>query len=150
MKKLDRDTIRFFEKQRFVIVSTIDPKGGINTAAKGIVGIDKKGNILLLDLYRGKTHQNLNQNPNISITAIDERQYIGYNLKGRAKIIDKIDETILETWKDHIVSRISHRVLQNIKEEAVTREHYPEAQFPSPKYLIEAAIEEIVDLAPKK
>ena len=43
MKRISKEIIRFFVKQGFVIVSTIDKDGSIHTSAKGIVGVEKDG-----------------------------------------------------------------------------------------------------------
>jgi len=87
MKKLNEDIIAFFQRQPFVIISSIDKKGYPHNACKGIVDIDKSGRIYLLDLYKARTYENIKSNPQISITAVDEHKFIGYCLKGRADII---------------------------------------------------------------
>ena len=55
MKTLREDIVHFFKKQNFVIVSTIAGDGSLHNSCKGIVKIDKKGLIYLLDLSKGKT-----------------------------------------------------------------------------------------------
>jgi uncharacterized pyridoxamine 5'-phosphate oxidase family protein len=147
--KLHEDIVSFFKNQGFVIISTIDPKGYIHNAAKGIVGIESEGKIYLIDLYKATTFNNLKKNPTASITAIDERQFIGYTLKGKAKIVEreKIEEHIIKGWEDKVIQRISQRVIRDVKADRKI-DHHPEAKFPSPQYLIEVDVEEVVDLAP--
>lgn len=150
MKKLPREIIRFFEKQGFVIIATIDRDGGIHAVAKGIVGIEENGKVFLIDLYEGRTFENLKRNPKVSITAVDEHKFEGYNLKGHAKVVEeeKFEDHIVKAWQDRIVKRITNRILKNIKSEKRLTGHHPEARMPSPKYLIEVDVEEIVDLTP--
>lgn len=149
MKKLTARITRLFHKQGFVIVSTLDADGKIHCSAKGIVGIKEKGEIYLIDLYHGKTFDNLKINPVISITAIDESEFAGYTLKGKAKIIDrkKIKNNISLDWEDKVVQRVSKRVVSDIKKEKKNFYH-PEALFLQPRYLISVVVEDIVDLTP--
>ncbi len=149
MKELPESTIYLLEKQGFVIVSTLDSQGRIHCSAKGIVGIEEKGVIYLIDLYRANTFNNLKRNSTISITAVDEHQFTGYTLKGRAEIIDreKIKSHIIERWEERVTRRVAKRVIKNIKKEK-KGSHHPEALFPQPEYLIKMEVEEVVDLTP--
>jgi len=149
MKNLPESIIRFFNSQRFSIVSTIDKDGSPHNACKGIVDINKNGKVYLLDLYMAGTYENLKRNSRISITAVDEHKFKGYCLKGRAKIIakDKVAKRILKLWENKITSRISHRLLKNIQGEKGHVAH-PEALLPKPEYLIAVDVNEIVDLIP--
>lgn len=141
--------INFFEKQTFVIVSTIDSKKRIHCAAKGIVGVNKEGKIYLIDLYKTATFRNLQNNPTVSITAVDEHLFIGYTLKGRARMVarSKIETPLMRKWEEKVIQRISRRVIKNVKDSRDSR-HHPEAKFPHPQYLIEVSVEEVVDLTP--
>jgi len=143
------DIVEFFHNQHFTIISTIDKKGYPHNACKGIVQIDESGKAYLLDLYMARTYENLRANPRISITAVDEHKFVGYCLKGKAKIVqkNKVSKSILKLWEDKITSRISHRLLKNIKGEKGHHAH-PEALLPAPTYLIAVDVDEIVELIP--
>ncbi len=148
MTKIPDAVTRFLEKRGFVIVSTIDSRGRIHCAAKGIVRMDKKGKVYLLDLYKGQTFKNLCGNPAISITAIDERHFAGYTLQGKAAIVRQdIVEDDLAQWEDKIIGRISARVIDSVQREIKSSAH-PEARLPQPKYLIVMEVVQIVDLKP--
>lgn len=146
---IPREIVEFFHNQHYTVISTIDKKGYPHNSCKGIVRIDETGKVYLLDLYMARTYENLRANPHISITAIDEHKFMGYCLKGKAKIVqkNKVSKSLLKLWEDRINSRISHRLLKNMKGEKGHRAH-PEALLPVPAYLIEADVEEIVDLIP--
>ena len=146
---LPDQVIQFFRSQNFVIASTIDENGMVHSSCKGAVRIDENGTVYLFDLYKGRTHKNLEKNPNISITAVDEHKFNGWCLKGSAKIITKqeLDPGLLADWKKKIARRIMHRLLKNIHGEKGHPRH-PEAQFPKPEYLIEMKVREIVNLTP--
>lgn len=149
MKRLTEGIMQFFQKQGFVIVSTIDKDGSLHNACKGIVKITQNGKVYLLDLYKMMTYENLRQNPNISITAVDEHSFSGYCLKGKAEIIarEELTPRIIKAWEDRITSRITQRLLKNICGEK-GHPHHPEAHLPKPKYLIVMEVEETIDLTP--
>lgn len=150
MEKLSKGVAVFFQKQPYTVVTTIDKKGRPHNACKGIVYIDTSGRLFLLDLYREKTHNNLEQNPHISITAVDEHKFIGYSLKGIARVARRKDLTphLKRAWELKITKRISHRLLKNIRGEKGHPLH-PEAFLPKPEYLIEVDIKEVIDLTPR-
>lgn len=148
--KIDKDILSFFEKQDSVIVSTIDPEGRIHCAAKGIVSATEEDKIFLIDLYLHNTFQNLQKNPIISVTAIDEHLFKGYTLQGEAEIIprDKMHERIFEDWERRVVERISKRIAKSVGAGVGSRVHH-EAHLPvHPKYLIKVAVKNIIDLTP--
>lgn len=133
-----------------MLVSTIDKSGFAHSACKGIVKINRNGKAYLLDLYRANTYENLKRNPHISITAFDEHKFIGYCLKGKAEIqaAAKLRSEIIRAWEARITSRITQRVLKNIREEKGHPRH-PEALLPQPEYLIVMDVKEVVDLTPQ-
>lgn len=150
MRTLNEGIIKFLHNQHYTVVTTIDRKGCPHNSCKGIVNIDKeKGEIYLLDVYKGKTLENLKQNPHINITAVDEHKFMGYCLKGIAKIVkrEELESHIIKTWEQKITKRISHRLLKNIRGEKGHPRH-PEALLPRPEYLILMEVKEIIDLTP--
>ncbi|MBU1863148.1 MAG: pyridoxamine 5'-phosphate oxidase family protein [Candidatus Omnitrophica bacterium] len=149
MMELPRKITRFFEKQGFVIVSTLDTKGKIHCSAKGIVGIED-GKIFLIDVYLRTTFRNLKKNKTISITAVDEHNFEGYTLQGSAKLVAREDmhDHIVAAWEKKIVERISKRIIKSVQTETKSQAHF-EAELPSkPTYVIEVDVENIIDLSP--
>jgi len=140
---------RFLLAQHFTIVSTIGADGMPHSSCKGIVKINPDGTIYLLDLYMGRTYENLTINPNISLSAADEHKFRGYCLKGTAEILssDKWKPGIIKAWEQKITGRITQRILKNIRGETGHPKH-PEAQLPRPKYLIAMTVKEVIDLTP--
>lgn len=149
MKRLNDEVMHFFQNQGCVVVSTIDSRGFVHNACKGIVQINRNGKIYLLDLYRAGTYSNLKRNPHISITAIDEHKFVGYCLKGKAEILpeSKLPSQIIKAWEDKITSRLTRRLLKNIREEKGHPRH-PEVLLPKPEYMLVMKVEEIIDLTP--
>lgn len=138
------------EKQHFIIAATLDKDGIIHTSAKAVIEVDDSGKIFILDLYKGKTYDNIKNNSNITVTVIDEHKFKGYSIKGKAKIFDKktLSKETLIIWNDKISKRIARRVIKHVKGEESGHSGVPEARFPVPKYLIELTADNIVDLAP--
>ena len=151
MKEINEEILQFFQKQSFVIVSSIDKEGFPHCSCKGILEIDETGKIYLVDLYKGKTYENLIRNPHISITAVDEKYFRGYCLKGKAQIIsqNKFTSKIKKTWEEKITGRISKRILENIHAGA-GRLRQPEVLLPKPEYMIVMEVEKIIDLTPSQ
>lgn len=149
MLELNADIVNFLHNQGCVIVSTVDEEGFPHSSCKGIVKIDPKGVIYLLDVYRARTHDNLKRSPCLSITAIDEHKFKGYCFKGRAKMLQagQLDAGLMKAWEERVASRLTQRLLRNIREEKGHPRH-PEALLPKPEYLIVIEVEEIVDLTP--
>lgn len=150
MIKLNNAVVKFFQGQRFNVVSTIDKDGYPHNSCKGIVEITEDGRVYLLDLYMKKTYENLLNNPNISIAAVDEHKFIGYSLKGRAKIIEKnkMGARLVKLWEKKITDRIAHRLLKNLRGERGHLSH-PEALLPKPEYIILVEVTEVINLTPK-
>ncbi|MDD5617624.1 MAG: pyridoxamine 5'-phosphate oxidase family protein [Candidatus Omnitrophica bacterium] len=151
MKAISAEIVSFFQNQGFTVVSTVDGRGRPHSSCKGIVKISPKGEVFLLDVYRARTLANLKKNPNINITAVDEHKFRGYCLKGKAKIIEStaLKQNTLKAWEDKITSRVTQRVLKNVRGEK-GHLHHPEIQLPRPEYMIYMKVEEIVDLTPRK
>ncbi len=150
MKSLSDDIVQFFQKSHYVIVSTIDKNNKRpHNSCKGIVKIDRNGRVYLLDLYKWRTFRNLQHNPSISITAVNEHRFKGWCLKGKAYIASgrKLTDDVIRAWERQIAGRITCRLLKNIREEKGHRRH-PEAQLPKPEYMIVMEVEEVVDLIP--
>lgn len=149
MNIISDDVKRFILAQHFAIVSTVGTDGIPHSSCKGIVKINTDGTIYLLDLYMGQTYENLTINPSINLTAVDEHKFRGYCLKGTAEIVssDKWKPDVLKAWEQRMASRITHRILRNIRGERGHPKH-PEAQLPRPKYLIAITVKEVIDLTP--
>lgn len=150
MKREISDKIStLLKKQGFVIVSTLDRKGSIHCSAKGVIDVKKEGEVYLIDLYKRLTYSNLQRTPVVSITVIDEEDFIGFTLKGEASIVkrDKMQDKSVQQWEKKVIERISKRVVKNIKKDKSSSK-LPEAKFPQPEYLIKMEVFQIIDLAP--
>ena len=83
------DEIKYFIKKYLAFVATSDGKGIPNVVPKGDIAILDDKHIVFADLYSHQTKNNLTKNPNIAITVVNPASYKGYQLKGKAKIIER-------------------------------------------------------------
>ena len=150
MVHLSDDILFFFRKLGFTFVSTLDSDGTIHVSCKDIVKITQDGKIYLLDLFMGRTYRNLQERPLLSVTAADEHTFTGYCLKGKASITPReaLSAEIINDWDKTITSRVTSRLLKNIRGEKGHPAH-PEALLPKPKYMIMVEVDQIIDLTPK-
>jgi predicted pyridoxine 5'-phosphate oxidase superfamily flavin-nucleotide-binding protein len=81
--------IREFLKVHLAYVATADAKGMPNVVPKVDIAILGENEIVFADLYSHQTKKNLKQNPHISICVVNPASYTGYQLKGKAKIIER-------------------------------------------------------------
>lgn len=150
--KISDEVLNFFLQQTFVIVSTLDAKGNIHCSAKGLIDLTEKGIARVADLYTHTTFKNIQRNPLISLTAVDEYHFLGYTLQGQARIIpyEKISSDLFDSWEAKIVSRISQRVIKSVQQGKKSKYHY-EMDLPHrPQYLIEIKVKNIINLARAK
>lgn len=149
MHKLSEEIIRFFQHQNFVIVASLDINSMPHCSCKGLVKISPEGRCYILDLYSGRTHENIIRNPQVSITAVDEHKFKGYCLKGTARVltVKDVGPEIMKLWEEKVADRLTKRLLKNIKEEKGHPAH-PESRFPKPEYMFVVEIKEIVNLTP--
>ena len=149
---LPEDVVSFLKRHGIATVATLDPEGAIHCAVKGIVGFEGNNKILIMDLYHGRTHRNLKNNPTITITVVNEKDFRGYALQGKARIVKRedIQPYIVDAWEERIIHRITERVLRSVRRGEKTGVHH-EAHLPhQPKYLIEVDVDHIVDLTARK
>ncbi|MGA2774872.1 MAG: pyridoxamine 5'-phosphate oxidase family protein [Candidatus Omnitrophota bacterium] len=147
--KLSEEIMHFFQNQGFVVIATIDKNGYPHISCKGIVDIKNNGRVYLLDVYCARTYENLLHNHYVSISAINEHKFTGYCLKGKGRIMppEELRPEIIKAWEDRITSRLTQRLLKNIRDEKGHSRH-PEAMLPKPEYLLEVEVEEAVNLTP--
>ncbi len=157
MRQIPEPIIDFLHTQSFVIISSLDEHGFPHSSCKDIVKIEPIGQVYLVDVYHGMTAANIKRNPHVSISAVDEHKFIGYCLKGTARLIpENISQEIIKTWEDKITSRLAKRLLRNLSSDKLLsnlsedkgRAHHPEASLPLPKHIILIEVEQVVDLAP--
>lgn len=82
-------SIKEFLRAHLAFVATVDLKGAPNVVPKGDMAVLDDSTIVFADLYSHQTRKNLENNPNIAITVVNPAGYTGYQIKGKAKIIER-------------------------------------------------------------
>ncbi len=87
MSKIPEE-IKDFLKNHLAYVATANEKGVPNVVPKGDIAILDDNTVVFADLYSHQTRENLTKNANIAITIVNPAGYKGYQLKGKAKIVE--------------------------------------------------------------
>lgn len=132
-----------------VIVSTADKNGRPNASPKGIVKIDKDA-IYFLDLFYGKTRNNLTSNKFAAISVVDVNEFTGFQFKGRVTLINKgkLFNHMVKLWDAHKTGLVVERIIRNVHRGMSGK--MTEQHLPRPKYLVKLGVEEIHNLIPPK
>ena len=85
---MNKKIIELLKSREFLSVATADMSGQPNAAPKFLLKIEDN-TIYLVDYIIGKTFKNLSNNPRVSISFMDNNSLVGYQLNGRAEIIEK-------------------------------------------------------------
>lgn len=146
---LSGDAISFFTNHGFGIVTTVGRDGIPHHACKGIVEIDSKGYVYLIDLYHGRTYRNLVSNNTMTLTAVDEHSFKGYSLIGAARPDrgSALARRMIKQWEPKLNHRLIRRIIRNIHDDKNESGH-PEALLPGPRYVIVMKVKGILDLSP--
>lgn len=81
--------IREFLKNHLAFVATADDKGMPNVVPKGDITVLGGDTIVFADLYSHQTRKNLSRNPAVAVCVINPASYTGYQLKGKARIVER-------------------------------------------------------------
>jgi predicted pyridoxine 5'-phosphate oxidase superfamily flavin-nucleotide-binding protein len=68
-------------------VATATPDGVPNVTPKGSVKVLDEEHVIFADLFSRKTRENLEKNPRVAVTVVDEKSFKGYQMKGSAELL---------------------------------------------------------------
>ena len=85
---MNKQIAEVLKSREFLSVATADMSGQPNAAPKFLLKIEDN-TLYLVDYIIGKTFKNLSNNPRVSISFMDNNSLVGYQLNGRAEIIEK-------------------------------------------------------------
>jgi predicted pyridoxine 5'-phosphate oxidase superfamily flavin-nucleotide-binding protein len=80
--------VQEFISGKLAWVATATPDGVPNVTPKGTVKVLDDEHVLFADLFSLKTRANLENNPEVAVTVVDEKTFQGYQIKGTARLID--------------------------------------------------------------
>jgi len=107
MAKIPED-VKEFLKTHLAYVSTADARGMPNVVPKGDIAVLSEDEVIFADLYSHQTKKNLLGNPRISICLVNPASYTGYQLKGKAKVIEHGKEYDLLSSKVSGAGQLAH------------------------------------------
>ena len=133
------------QAREFVSVATCDFEGRPNAASKFLLKVDQK-HVYLIDYIIGRTFQNLKINPRASISFLDADSLIGYQLNGRAVIIDSGAEfeRILKELHQRQIDLSTKRIIEGVTKGKV-HEGF-EVSIPENFVILKFGIEEVVEM----
>ena len=79
--------VQEFIKGKMAWVSTASPEGIPNATPKGSLKLLDDQHVVFADLFSRKTRENLQRNPQVAVTVVDEKNHSGYQLKGKAELL---------------------------------------------------------------
>lgn len=115
------EEVQDFLKNKLAWVATASPDGLPNATPKGTVQLIDDEHLVFADLFSLKTRENLQKNPKVAVTVVDEKTHKGYQLKGSAELVDS------GSLFDRIVEQLKGKPL------------------PRPKYVIKITVDSVYD-----
>lgn len=122
MAKIPKE-VQEFIRGKLGWVATASPDGVPNVTPKGTVQVLDDEHVIFADLFSRKTRKNLELNPKVAITVVDEKSKKGYQIKGSAEMIDS--------------GPLYNRVEEELKQAPVA--------MPSPKYVVKITVDSVYD-----
>ena len=86
MAKIPQE-VQEFLPGKLAWVATASPEGVPNATPKGTVQVLDDEHLIFADLFSLKTRENLQDNPKIAVTVVDEESFKGYQMKGSAELL---------------------------------------------------------------
>jgi len=115
--KIPPGLITLLQKADFVSVGTSDEHGQPSVASKFLLKVDG-GNLYFVDLVKGKIWRNLQYNPFISLTVMDEDNLRNYQINGTAKVLDAGSEfdLLMREFEDKQVSFATNKIIAGVRQ----------------------------------
>ena len=104
-------------------VATATPDGIPNATPKGTVQLLDDEHVIFADLFSLKTRENLEKNPKVAVTVVDEKNFKGHQIKGSAELVDS--------------GPLYDQVVEELKQASM--------ELPSPKYVVKITVDSIYD-----
>ena len=114
---LTEEIIQFLENRYFLHVASSDLNGRPTVAPKPILKIQDNC-IYLADYLRGKTYQNLKENPFVCLSTLDITTIIGYVLHGTCTIIEKNNKeynNLVKELKEKQLNFATQSIIQAVR-----------------------------------
>ena len=146
-KLITEEMHQFLKDKAFISIATSDFYGRPNVAPKFLLKFEDDF-IYLGDYVIGRTFQNLRNNPKASLSAINLDTLVGYQINGRAKIIERGQEhkKLLMDMHERQIQFSVRRIIEGIQRKK-THTHF-EVTFPERVVVFKIKVEEVVEIGP--
>ena len=107
-----------------IFVATCSSAGEPNCAPKMLINVARSGAVYYLDYAFAKSYANLKVNPRISLSFMDDVEFLGYRLSGAAAILRpgrEFDRAKGE-WESRVIRYEAERLINRLKGKYSTRE----------------------------
>ena len=118
---------RFVESSKdlkTVSVASCDGRKVPNSASKMLVEIAPPNCVYFLDYRITQTYLNVRENPQVSVSFMDDARFVGYRLTGACEVLEagqEFDE-IRRKWDRRLISYEADRILKRVTGEYSARE----------------------------
>jgi predicted pyridoxine 5'-phosphate oxidase superfamily flavin-nucleotide-binding protein len=113
--------VQEFLKNKMAWVATASLDGMPNTTPKGTVKLLDDEHLVFADLLSLKTRENLQKNPKVAVTVIDDKSHKGFQMKGSAELLDS--------------GALFEQIVEQLKPKGL----------PKPKYVVKITVESVYD-----
>lgn len=146
-KLLTEPILELLSVREFISVASADFDGRPNVAPKFILTVEDDC-IYLVDYVIGRTYRNIETNPRVSLSTVDIRTLVGYQLNGNVEMISQgpVYDELLKKMHDKQISFSTKRIIEGVRRQR-THEHF-ELTFPEKVIIFKIKIEEVVEIGP--
>ncbi|MGD9014550.1 MAG: pyridoxamine 5'-phosphate oxidase family protein [Candidatus Omnitrophota bacterium] len=142
---ITEDIKEFLQNQEFINIATADFAGLPSVAPKFLLKIEDDY-IYLADYIMGKTYRNMKINPRVSLSTVNMDTLIGYQINGKAEIIEKGREyqSLIEQFRNKQIQFSVTRIIEGVHKEA--RHGIFETSLPERVAIFKIRAKEIVEI----
>ena len=112
------------DKLKIINVASADKHAKPNSAPKMLMDILGPNRIYFLDYKFTQTHSNILKNPQLSLSFMDDENFAGYRLNGKAQILEtgKEYEKVEKEWEKRVVRYQADRIIKRMHGHETARE----------------------------
>ncbi len=105
------------DRLKVISVASCDKQGRPNSAPKMLVDVEPPNQLYFLDFKHTRSYANIQENPELSVSFMDDAAFTGYRLNGPAKILASGPEfeEVKERWEKRLISYEADRIIQRVR-----------------------------------
>ena len=96
MVEIPEKVRRLIKKEDVLVVGSASKSSIPNVSPRTAFYVDKDSSIYWIELFKHKSYRNLQKNPWCSIAVFDKKELRGYQMKGKASIVN--DKKLKTLW----------------------------------------------------